>query len=792
MSPLPARLHQMLRSFQQAIEGTETVLDLFWHLFKSYIIMLNALRSLEYMMQSKFCSDRISFLLDLNGTDIVELRSTEVYPIKAIGENLDRAIREVLEDLDENHFATVLSDLILPHCRRLLERVGFKVPEPRSIDLDVILGLIRTLVLFLDYALVSYVSSHNCDVDGSRNYLNAPLTDIGDVDALLTFRCSAVRLACLDAFLDERKVWVFQLRSENTMDPLRERDHRTAPKSVLAHMTDIADVWGPVYTVLADSGLVKYYGVSKGVICRVSTKQDCPIKGAVQCHYFSRSSFYRRKVSRLLSGGKEKDLLLATDDLLLIGSGLSENHYCKYSIEDFSHDWASEMTVLGTQESVWKTDTRSLAIGFSKYIGVTVSGSQKLMPRTTRKQHILDKWTNAPSRCNPGILNQYLGVEISHCTGNARRISLRQLMVTNPILSIFARQIPDWTQTEWGISLIGALAGPDNEAIFRVWKEHARYRPQMAELFCGVFELLDSTGWKDSDKFHAALLTHDEERAVQIHKRLNDWTVALKDTHLTSAYVIVNEKCLDCQVPDHSTSTCYMSYGFTVLQTQLAMGRQETQEEQLSQYRLGGSDIRLKRADCGSSKITLFTLKSSPLLPFPSLRTNLDCFEISTGSPSLMENIVYFRSTHRSFHGMFKEKRSMRPQPVADTTRERQITTGTIQRNTHQTVKDPQRTYRPDKMVHPQNGAPVEPHQSRNKNSPLHRFIGPQRSWLSTFFKLITKERHAELEPPPKRKTSRTTTSNIGHPVLRQEKPLPIPPEPRISEDEGHDLRQSD
>lgn len=186
--------------------------------------------------------------------------------------------------------------------------------------------------------------------------------------------------------------------------------------------------------------------------------------------------------------------MLRKDDLLLIGNGLRENLHCTYHIGGFCRDWASEMTVLGTLESVWKTDTRSVAIGFSKYVGVTVSGSQKLMPQTTRKQHILDKWISVPWRCNPGILNQYLGVEISHCTGNARRISLRQLMATGPIMSIFERQMPDWTRTEWGRSLSQALCGRDDEAIFHVWKEHSPYRKEMAELFCGVFELLDSTG----------------------------------------------------------------------------------------------------------------------------------------------------------------------------------------------------------------------------------------------------------------------------------------------------------
>ena len=160
----------------------------------------------------------------------------------------------------------------------------------------------------------------------------------------------------------------------------------------------------------------------------------------VQCHYYSRSSFFRRRASRLLS--RDADLLLAEDDLLLIGGGLRENRDCKYTLSDLARDSSSDFMVLGTTKSVWKLDTRGIAVGVSKIFGITMSGSQKLIPQTTLKQHILDKWTANPSRANPGIFNQHIGVEVSHCTGNARRLSLRELMVSAPMAKVLERQTP--------------------------------------------------------------------------------------------------------------------------------------------------------------------------------------------------------------------------------------------------------------------------------------------------------------------------------------------------------------
>ena len=160
-----------------------------------------------------------------------------------------------------------------------------------------------------------------------------------------------------------------------------------------------------------------------------------------------------------------------------------------------------------------------MAIGVSKIFGVTVSGSQKLLPQTTLKQHILDKWTANPSRANPGIFNQYLGVEVSHCTGNARRISLGELMLSASIWKLLKRQTPGWTSTSWGSSFVGALLEDDEHYYFQVWKYFAPDRAKIADRFCSLLELLDSTGFADGDQFHAARLYDNDEMALPIHPK---------------------------------------------------------------------------------------------------------------------------------------------------------------------------------------------------------------------------------------------------------------------------------
>lgn len=346
-------------------------------------------------------------------------------------------------------------------------------------------------------------------------------------------------------------------------------------------------------------------------------------------------------------------MLLSKNDLLLIGAGFRENWNCQYTASEFAQECASHTFPLGTKESVWKTDGRSIAIGLSKYLGITVTGTQKLIPQTTIKQHILDKWTTQPLRSNPGILNQYIGLEISHCTGNARRITLGELMLSRPVWAILDRQIPDWFQKPWGSALTAALQSVNPKDIFIVWREFAAHRSEIADLVCCVLELLDGTGGTKEGEFKSALLFDNQELAVSVTQKFNDWTMVLKDTHLTGAYVITNEICIECEVPDHSTSTYKGAATFTVLQLRVdTAGLQERQD-----LALRGFDKRLYRVDCGTSDIvvcsqrplgrdktvqSLFRVRAKPH----------DCSKIvhKIGAPSKTPS-VYLRASTVSRHG---------------------------------------------------------------------------------------------------------------------------------------------
>ncbi|KAL8753778.1 MAG: hypothetical protein Q9199_004800 [Rusavskia elegans] len=562
----------------------------FWHLLKSYSIILNASRSLKQMVSLRFCTDAINVLVFRDRVEVIEIRRVPLEMIMDIEKGLEAALGQVLEtDLEEYLFTLNVTNMVMTPCRRLLEHVGSHF-LPLAHTLNELSTIVRGVALLIDVGLVSYVRSHGSGFDDS--YFSDDLSQLevqyGDE---LVFGCYWARLACLNSFLDRKKVWVFDFsHPDRRFDdfPGRRKDRKLCSKPLLARMEDLADIWGPIYTVPTSTGLVKYYGVSKGVIYRVKSKKESRIPGAILCHYSRRLLFVKNKLSRLLTD--HDYLTLSPNDLLLIGAGFRENKNCRYTMSAFAKESATAMAVLGTKDSVWRTDSRGLAVGLSKYLGVTISGTQKLIPQTTLKQHILDN--------------------------------------------------------------------PQPEDIVNVWKDYASNRSDIAELVCCTLEVLDSTGWNEQKVFNSAVLIDNDEWAVPVPSSLNSWLVALKDTHLTSAYVITNEICLECEVPDHTTSTCETFQAFTALKTQITTA--ESPLATKAEYLLKPFGERLRQTECGSSAVVLLTpnLRTFPNISF---RTKVyECSELlNRTKPDCFRSTVYLRASTRSYRGRYEVKDSI-------------------------------------------------------------------------------------------------------------------------------------
>ena len=352
--------------------------------------------------------------------------------------------------------------------------------------------------------------------------------------------------------------------------------------SVLTTCRALAETWGPTWLVPAGNSHPEYYRqitIGTGRIIRSNEDTTNSIDGAVSCHWEFGTS-----PPRTFTDNLPESALIPKRMKILIGgmskSALETNHKCTYTLDNLERDYGLYMSPLGTMASSWTYNERQVGLTASQYIGISVMGTQKKVPCITQKQSIWNKWTNQPSRANPHVLNLYLGVQISHCTGNARRVKLRDVMAMKQIQSLLERQFPDWKDTEFGPSFQSALQSSSDQAIVDVWLKHYKCRSQMAELVCYVLELLDKTGMSAAG-FTAALLNRQRELSVPLQTRLNQWVEFVEDSHLTAVYALIDDKCLihkdGASTINHialCTSSPFASdtlKHFTVFQTQLTV-----------------------------------------------------------------------------------------------------------------------------------------------------------------------------------------------------------------------------
>lgn len=542
---------------------------------KSYLILCHILDILENLRQKGFCGNFFTILIQREPGNIAEMVQIEREAIVDFHEGIANAIVRILKvgrSLAVHVVSSALLGVIMPACERLMKSLGISLE--RSLPLYDILVLCRILTLLLDIGLVSYMGSHGSrfDIEYMAQDQSAFLMASDSESTDIGFRFALKTLACLDEFLNNQKVWTCQpLWAEPEVSEAVNR-----PLSILTSIEAFADTWGPIWEVSAGEDYpnhIRQLNVSTGFICRAEDEMKCPVEDAVPCHWFKSSAL----IPLPLSQNHDNTLIRRSQKLLISGLrswALGINDACSYKLDDLERHYGLQMAPLGTVASSWAFDERQVGFSAAQYVGITVLGTQKKLPCTTQKQAIWNKWTNQPTRANPRLLNSYLGVEISHCTGNARRVKLRDIFTMKPIQALIDRQFPDLLSMEFGMSLQAAFESDRDSAIEDVWVTYHKFREQIAELVCCVFEILGKTG-SSAGRFNAAFLNQNRELSMPVDLHLNSWAGFLKDSHLTAVYAIVNGNCLDSGELGYFVATCDSAaskpLSFTVLETQISI-----------------------------------------------------------------------------------------------------------------------------------------------------------------------------------------------------------------------------
>ncbi|KAL1596648.1 hypothetical protein SLS60_009296 [Paraconiothyrium brasiliense] len=606
-----------------------------------YGTLLGVIQSFEDLNARQFCSGFFSILFERADGTVAELVQVNIDPLNRLKEAMEVAIdiAYALEPVDPVEAAEGVSQCLHPaiesviaifDCSQLIHVVG---------DYSQLLDLCRMMVYMLDLGLVCYAGSHASRFDVIHLDQDTEFISVAQ-DSGLSFTCSIRPLACLGGFLDSKSVWVFRVAG------LAGEFFNVAPSdtkaklSILTQISTLADVWGPIWAEAEanEKESVTKYHVSKGCIRRVRRSTVSEIPGAVQCHWYSWPQDYMRRFSSLIS--RSETLSMNLNDKLLIGTDLRENPSCTYTLAEFEMNYGDLMRTLGPGPSSWMLDGATVAVQFTapKVVAFQIQGNVKKIPETTVKQFALDKWRFQPERANPGILNSFFGVEISHCTGNARRVPLKAILLMEPVQDLLERQIPGWKNSGWGRDFSKALQTQSNEAVYTFWSTHVAHRAQAGQLVRSVLDVLDSTG-KTEWGLRAAFLHQNSEIGVDIASRGNEWSHLLKDSYLTATYAVINNTCLEYRRPDHTTCICNDETRYTILQTQFGLRRGEELRERVKvepnaqtykrvdseQVSSGGSyfltpEISLKRTLLGNYRLAIAKeLSDQPECPIGNL-----------------------------------------------------------------------------------------------------------------------------------------------------------------------------
>ena len=604
-------------------------------LCESYSVVLQVLENLDFLRESGFCGSFFTILVATkHRREVAQVFRVERNTVDTIAESIRRSILALAAlssrlKADSQYYSQLpqgLSSMLeVPkhHCTDLLDGMGLldqgPIDEGSSLETMPEVIIIRLATLIMNLGLVMYSGSHGSDIEKclgthvtpgdqsstmegvrtpptvtsgeSLDEVNPSRLQVLNEAATYGFQCSMKRLACLEEFIGS-SVWVFERLRAEPVSAVSERR-----LFVSTSIEDFSDMWGPVWAVPSkERDLIRHYNVSKGLIGRVSPNYflDLNIDACeIPCHW--------KSWAELSAGGKDlpfdfDNLPIKQSDKLLIGLPFQDNSICQSRLSDIDIELikaASRLVPPGTFEEVWFTDTYQ--IGWSASFpggGVSTQWTRKKRPRRTRKEAIWDNIKNSPQSFHPGIFDLWLGLEVSHCTGNAKRVKMKDVFGLDPVKNYLREVQPGLYNSDLGGQFFEALSNSDTSILRLFWERlSAQDRHDVVTMVQVVIYPLQFTGVREDKNFGVGYLSSGNgAQIILLDRHLNDWTGAVKDSETVTAYAIMSDACFEMDSGDHKTCLCKSRRcvaGYTVLKTQIIVPYGIPDHGQSCCFRLG-------------------------------------------------------------------------------------------------------------------------------------------------------------------------------------------------------------
>lgn len=523
------------------------------------------------------CCDSFSVLLGSTTKDYVELRQV---PFLTIGK-----LREmVLDPKMTNHYGLGVNFLFA-----LFGEMHFVSGHTADAFASQHWFLLATQ--FLALGLLSYAQAHCGSIQPF--FLDTPLQAISllgsgksrsEVDFTLT--CYLVELTCMGDMFGQ-PVLAFGWLPGPTMDK-RQVMPQMPRKNMLASPVDILDTWGSGYMVASANDSNVLYSVFIGGGTITSTGEHSGAWTRPQLHWSKEVPKSPTATSKFLRNAKA-----------LIGTTILENNACQSAAARLKNSLPM-LEEIDTFPSYWELMERQLGLG--------VQGGQAAVAilqfnQTWVKRNGATKKSAMLSRRSVYIsdLDSMFGVQVSICTGVARRVRLRDLLadllpayvsglVVEPLL---------WKDLVGKFNALVAL----RESDMKKWLESLDHpcRVEFERLVFAVLYLLRDTGI-DRKGEHFVIACVQSDLPFQCFKipckNENYWARMLIDSEDSATFAYITTQCLEtpalkCCRPSPSWSNSTALLGTAVSQDMVSAEYALAAASGLSQWNLKENEAYL-------------------------------------------------------------------------------------------------------------------------------------------------------------------------------------------------------
>lgn len=237
---------------------------------------------------------------------------------------------------------------------------------------------------------------------------------------------------------------------------------------------------------------------------------------------------------------------------------------CPLDLTRYRKESQQFLSNLGTVTEYWELAERHVTLQAGYYAVFQFGNTYARKHGTTVKQQIIEQWSLMP---NIHMLDAQWGLQVSLCTGVAKRVSLRTL-IEGSILG----HIDTLHQSQWQRMLPMAQEAFRGSIDFGSWVEglNAEEKSCLIAIIAYALELLRYTGVDREGKALSILWPHKTSASYGIKFRcegLNGWARILHDTQSCATFAAVtplcfeghNHKCRNMVVPPWEAAGGFLS-----------------------------------------------------------------------------------------------------------------------------------------------------------------------------------------------------------------------------------------